>query len=1285
MASFWSSFFSLGLTRHDYQRIIAMAVYATNILLFGWVCSFKHSPLYIGWAISAVILTLTLTSVAVVKYFHTAAMSKTVIGNFVAASLILVIPSVYVWQTELKGDFSITSLLLLSIGLGYLALVFLGMAAYRLWEDDGEVSPMVVLSGSYGLTVIFLFILLVFIFQHALVGAALLGAFFGCLYMGSLVSRFKKNGGYLPRAYKRSAFVLLSFMALAGILYGMLSDSSSAPVISTTITWLAGFLVLVVMGARSAKYMFYDKDVFPVFIYDERKDVVREFNTPILCGYANLVMILFWGLFATMFIDPHYVGTLVTSFVYFLFVTWTYDMRVRTASKLGKALSALGHDDKEELVKTCLEQVGEGQLDVLAGFDSDDDEDDDFGFEYASEAASQTDTARRGDNDTSRSPQLAGEEALSPRSPRDAVSGSRPVTVNGKPTSRMATKIATKATKKVVQKPLMSLEERIDDTLSTIKELKANGEKMSHSELSEKRSHISKDLRRLMSNMIFKKTVLWSVHHDSIPERQVDYNAVTRYDTMRIKGGVQPNSPRSPPRPATAASGGGGLKKTTSYESLRSTASEISDGGDSVFSADTKLNFAEVAFYYNRNRDKSTWKEPTCVANDRRMRQLLSQMMLVDELVHDSHWSELEFMVHLQMLAMVEASHIIKKRSRELKQFLVKQGLMSAHTEKLLLFDDERDGLEDEFREIAMKFVEYRGETIRAEAKEEERGTAAASAADLRAQLLEELRLASEDGFLDEKEALDIIQTRIALAEEGRFVDEDFPHAEDSIGQGAVGYGEGRCEWLSPPFSGAIRNGRFNTGCLFNETPIDQSLDNIQTEDPNSHDGIGKLARASSARDVAKHDPKALQQIGEPRYVIKCDASGAPSEWVSPNDVIQGALGDCYFLSALSVISQEPERLRQLFINDTPNAAGVYGVKFWKNGRWECVVVDDCFPCSLGDELPLYVHSHNSSTILWPLILEKAYAKYHRSYANIIGGHVSDALVDLSGPDAAVEEFQLKAFRNLDILWDKLQGFTKLRYLMGAHSPESQHEQLGASGIVLGHAYSILTLQEVKSQGKVYRLVQVRNPHGVHGAEWNGAWSDNAPEWTDKLKIKLKHTEKADGIFWMSIADLVKEFRSIYVCRMFDSERWHKSEFEGEWSLQADTCGGFPNGRNPAENNPQLHIRPLTDRPTVCFITINQDEVLGAEFQPMALFLVNNNGNRLHRIKGKNSLLGSTKPKAVRQASMEITLEPSSHPYTLIPCVQKVGMEAKFDISVYSNYPVQFELIDRASVGVSDC
>ena len=56
---------------------------------------------------------------------------------------------------------------------------------------------------------------------------------------------------------------------------------------------------------------------------------------------------------------------------------------------------------------------------------------------------------------------------------------------------------------------------------------------------------------------------------------------------------------------------------------------------------------------------------------------------------------------------------------------------------------------------------------------------------------------------------------------------------------------------------------------------------------------------------------------------------------------VQGLLGDCYFLSALSVLAEEPERIRNVFITQEGNVDGKYSVKWHQNGLPVTVTVGE--------------------------------------------------------------------------------------------------------------------------------------------------------------------------------------------------------------------------------------------------------------------------------------------------------------------------------------------------------
>lgn len=52
-------------------------------------------------------------------------------------------------------------------------------------------------------------------------------------------------------------------------------------------------------------------------------------------------------------------------------------------------------------------------------------------------------------------------------------------------------------------------------------------------------------------------------------------------------------------------------------------------------------------------------------------------------------------------------------------------------------------------------------------------------------------------------------------------------------------------------------------------------------------------------------------------------------------------MGDCYFLSALSVLAEKKEQVESLFYTHEYNKDGVYAVWLNINGEWRLIVIDD--------------------------------------------------------------------------------------------------------------------------------------------------------------------------------------------------------------------------------------------------------------------------------------------------------------------------------------------------------
>lgn len=116
-----------------------------------------------------------------------------------------------------------------------------------------------------------------------------------------------------------------------------------------------------------------------------------------------------------------------------------------------------------------------------------------------------------------------------------------------------------------------------------------------------------------------------------------------------------------------------------------------------------------------------------------------------------------------------------------------------------------------------------------------------------------------------------------------------------------------------------------------------------------------------------------------------------------PDDIQQGAVGDCYFLAVIASMAEKGDRIRELFYTKKANKAGVYMMTFYVNGKKTPVVVDDYVPVDQNGRL---VMANTKSKELWPILLEKAWAKLHTTYARMEGGLPSFACIHLMGTPA---------------------------------------------------------------------------------------------------------------------------------------------------------------------------------------------------------------------------------------------------------------------------------------------
>ena len=242
-------------------------------------------------------------------------------------------------------------------------------------------------------------------------------------------------------------------------------------------------------------------------------------------------------------------------------------------------------------------------------------------------------------------------------------------------------------------------------------------------------------------------------------------------------------------------------------------------------------------------------------------------------------------------------------------------------------------------------------------------------------------------------------------------------------------------------------------------------------------------------------------------------------EKIEFKDVLQGSLGDCYFLSSITALSEYPFLIREKFRTRKFNEEGYYEIVFFIDGEWQIIFLDDYFPYD--PEIKNFAFAQPNNNELWAILLEKGWAKINGGYSNIIGGIVSEPICALTG--FPTEFLSHKELEEIEI-FDKIEKGDKEGTIMSSAS--KGNDEIEERQLVRSHAYTLISAKKWKERNLF--LLKLRNPWGE--GEWNGNWSDDSQCWTDEYKEYFDYKLNNDGIFWIDISDYVNNFDSTYIC-----------------------------------------------------------------------------------------------------------------------------------------------------------
>lgn len=362
--------------------------------------------------------------------------------------------------------------------------------------------------------------------------------------------------------------------------------------------------------------------------------------------------------------------------------------------------------------------------------------------------------------------------------------------------------------------------------------------------------------------------------------------------------------------------------------------------------------------------------------------------------------------------------------------------------------------------------------------------------------------------------------------------------------------------------------------------------------DDTSSDEDEEVHNLDDFDEFALEEVKPPKPPKKPKPVVE-DIEKGKHSGASSVDVVQGNLGDCWFISAMILVAMRDYIMDKLLCGDTFKKyqdIGLFVFRLNRNCKVHYVVVDSLVPClerSNGSCLPAFARCRNTNEY-WVSLIEKAYAKLTVRYANLTSGFIDEGLQDLTG--LAPEMIKFTPNDNREVLWNIIKILSDTDSLIGVSLNFLGKQDRSASeiralqtdarhkGIQYGHAYGLLDMREVPDdQGNMQQLLRIKNPWGKENKlEWNGDWCDTDERWTESMKSRYnqvgqeKNTKQDkeemihnwdsldDNIFIMNFDDFRTYFNTIMAVRDYPDE-WSGIRYFTSWS---PSYGVPPRGKN---------------------------------------------------------------------------------------------------------------------------
>ncbi len=361
---------------------------------------------------------------------------------------------------------------------------------------------------------------------------------------------------------------------------------------------------------------------------------------------------------------------------------------------------------------------------------------------------------------------------------------------------------------------------------------------------------------------------------------------------------------------------------------------------------------------------------------------------------------------------------------------------------------------------------------------------------------------------------------------------------------------------------------------------------------------------------------------------------------------------------------------------------GLYVFRFFKDGRWRYVMVDDMIPCDkTKGGAPVF--SWAGDECLFVPLIEKAYAKLHGCYFGITGGNILEAVTDLTGLYPVKVGVEAKDDMRLteaqkDDLWGyvvELKGKATGFKATGAMDQQVKLHDAD-TGVRTGRIYPLVDVFELKkATGKGRsRLLRVRRIAG--GQDWKGKWGETSQKYLDCKNQQVKAGPA--GTFLMCFKDWRNIFDSVYVCDKLPSEHvggtWEFPVKSGESNdLDQQTADpAYYVSLEVAEFGPDLFVSLVQEDPRLKTSVISSTmRQIGVTVLHLAGGKGKSMANYCFSVDGKKATIGSGKvvytcnEMTTRQVTVQTCMQIAGT-YVVVPTVKGPGQDGRLWLSVWA-------------------